>query len=313
MNKCPITYKNCRDKKYSPDGLNSLSPGLSMLDDIPLTAQEQRREAAARASKMSIQGVQPKLSVILKIKKHAFEIVDKGGTYIIKPQSDVFEQLPENEDLTMKLAKICGLNVPVHGMVYCKDGSLSYFIKRFDRYGKNKKYPQEDFAQLTGNTRETKYAWSMEKVIPVIAQHCTFPAIENVKLFHLILFCFLTGNEDMHLKNFSLITRGIITELTPVYDLLNTTIAMKNTKEESALPIRGKKRKLAKQDLIQYFGRERLNLNDKIIVRILESFTEKQQAIYDLIRNSFLNAEMKQKYQELVEERYKRLELSMPR
>ncbi|MFH1159422.1 MAG: HipA domain-containing protein [bacterium] len=310
MNKCPITYKDCGDRKYSPEGLKILSPGLSTLDDFPLTAQEQRREAAARAAKMSIQGVQPKLSVILKIKKHVFEVVDKGGTYIIKPQSDVYDQLPENEDLTMKLAKICGLNVPVHGMVYCKDGSLSYFIKRFDRYGKHKKYPQEDFAQLTGNTRETKYDWSMEKVIPVIAQYCTFPAIENGKLFHLVLFCFLTGNEDMHLKNFSLITRGIKTELSPVYDLLNTTIAIKNAKEESALPIRGGKRNLTRRDLIQYFGRERLNLNDKIIERILESFKEKKQAIDHLIQNSFLNAEMNQKYLELAEERYKRMELN---
>ena len=236
MNKCPITYKDCGTLKYSQEGLRSLSPLLSELDDFPFTAREQRSEAAARAVKMSIQGVQPKLSVILKIKQHSFQIADKGGTYIIKPQSDVYEQLPENEDLTMKLAKICGLDVPVHGMVYCKDGSLSYFIKRFDRYGKSKKYPQEDFAQLTGNTRETKYNWSMEKLIPVIAQHCTFPAIENIRLFNLVLFCFLTGNEDMHLKNFSLITRRIKTELTPAYDLLNTTIAIKNAQEEIALP-----------------------------------------------------------------------------
>lgn len=310
MNKCPITYKDCGDHKYSIDGLKILSPSLTTLEDFPYTAQEQRREAAARASKMSIQGIQPKLSVILKIKQGSFEVVDKGGTYIIKPQNDSYEQLPENEDLTMKLAEVYGLNVPVHGMVYCKDGSLSYFIKRFDRYGRNKKYPQEDFAQLTGNTRETKYDWSMEKVAPVIAQHCTFPAIENVKLFRLILFCFLTGNEDMHLKNFSLITRGNKTELTPVYDLLNTTIAIKNPKEESALPIRGKKSNLTKRDLIQYFGKERLNLNDKIIAKILQSFIEKRPALYDLIQNSFLNKEMKQKYLELSEDRYKRLELN---
>jgi serine/threonine-protein kinase HipA len=310
MNKCPITYTDCRDQKYSPEGLHTLSPALSALEDFPFTAQEQRREAAARAAKMSIQGVQPKLSIILKIKKHSFEVVDKGGTYIIKPQSDFYEQLPENEDLTMKLAKLCGLNVPVHGLVYCKDGSLSYFIKRFDRYGKNKKYHQEDFAQLTGNTRETKYDWSMERLVPVIAQYCTFPAIENIRLFHLVLFCFLTGNEDMHLKNFSLISRGVKTELTPAYDLLNSTIAITNAKEEMALPVRGKKSNLTKNDLIKYYGTERLGLNDKIIGNILESFKTKKQAINDLIQNSFLNINMKQKYLELVEERYKRMELN---
>jgi serine/threonine-protein kinase HipA len=310
MNRCPITYEDCGDRKYSVDGLKLLSRGLITLQDFPYTAREQRREAAARAAKMSIQGVQPKLSVILRITQGVFEVVDKGGTYIVKPQSDVYEQLPENEDLTMKLAKICGLNVPVHGMVYSKDGSLSYFIKRFDRFGKNKKYPQEDFAQLTGNTRETKYAWSMEKIVPVIAQYCTFPAIENVRLYRLLLFCFLTGNEDMHLKNFSLITRGVKTVLTPAYDLLNTTIVIKNAREEIALPMRGKKTNLTKRDLVQYFGRERLLLNDRVIASILGSFTEKKMAICDLIQKSFLNKEFKQRYQELVEERYKRLVLN---
>lgn len=310
MNRCPITYEDCGDRNYSVDGLKLLSRSLVTLQDFPYTAREQRREASARAAKMSIQGVQPKLSVILKIKQGVFEVVDKGGAYIVKPQSDVYEQLPENEDLTMKLAKICGLNVPVHGLVYSKDGSLSYFIKRFDRFGKNKKYPQEDFAQLTGNTRETKYDWSMEKIVPVIANYCTFPAIENVKLYRLVLFCFLTGNEDMHLKNFSLITRGVKTDLTPAYDLLNTTIAIKNVSEEIALPMRGKKANLTKRDLVQYFGRERLLLNAKVIASILESFTVKKMAIYDLIQQSFLNKELKQRYQELVEERYKRLDLN---
>jgi len=310
MNKCPITYQDCGDRKYSTDGLNILSRGLTTLDDFFLTAQEQRREAATRAAKMSIQGVQPKLSVILRIKNHSFEVVDKGGAYILKPQSGVYEQLPENEDLTMKLAKLCGLNVPVHGMIYCKDGSLSYFIKRFDRYGKNKKYQQEDFAQLTGNSRDTKYDWSTEKLIPVIAQYCSFPAVENIRLFNLVLFCFLTGNEDMHLKNFSLITRRNKTELTPAYDLINTTIAIKNAKEECALPIKGKKSNLTGNDLVQYFGKERLKLNDKIVARIIESYQEKKKSIFDLIEKSFLNSEMKQKYQELVEDRYKRLRIS---
>jgi serine/threonine-protein kinase HipA len=310
MNRCPITYQAIDDnRKYSREGLILLSPGLTSLDDFPLTAREQRIEAAIRAAKMSIQGVQPKLSAVLRIKKHYFEVVDRAGTYIIKPQSDIYSQLPENEDLTMKMAKICGLNVPVHGMVYCKDGSLSYFIKRFDRYGKNKKYPQEDFAQLTGNTRETKYNWSMEKLVPVIEKYCSFPAVENVKMFSLVLFCFLTGNEDMHLKNFSLITRGIKTELTPAYDLLNTTIAIKNAKEEVALPLRGKKKKLTRNDLIQYFGQERLGLNNRIIERIIATYGEKKKMMFDMIGNSFLNPEMQQKYLGVMDERFNRMKI----
>lgn len=257
MNKCPITYESCKGK-YSPSGLAKLSPRLTDLADLPYTAQEQRREAAKRVDKMSIQGVQPKLSARLSIKNNAFEIVDTKGTFIIKPQSDIFKEVAENEDVTMKMAKIFGIEVPLTGLVYSKDGSLSYFIKRFDRYGKNKKKHMEDFAQLTNNTRETKYNWSMEKLIPVLELHCTFPLLEKRKLFRRVLFCFLTGNEDMHLKNFSLIMHENKVELSPAYDLLNSTIAMEKAIEELALPLAGKKSKIKKEELFEYYGKKRL-------------------------------------------------------
>lgn len=111
---------------------------LTGLNDLPYTASELRREAANRAKKLSIQGVQPKLSANISVVEQELKVVDQIGTYIIKPQNDIFPELPENEDLTMRMAKIFGVNVPFHGMVYGKDGSLSYFIKRFDRYGKGK-------------------------------------------------------------------------------------------------------------------------------------------------------------------------------
>ncbi|MFO7524882.1 MAG: HipA domain-containing protein, partial [Ignavibacteriaceae bacterium] len=157
MNTCPITYEPCGDKKYSEKGLKLLSRNLTQLEDFPYTQEEQLREAAARAPKMSIQGVQPKLSAKLKVKKGIFEVVDKGGEYILKPQNIMYPQLPENEDLTMRLAEEIGLDVPLHGLIYSKDQKLTYFIKRFDRYGKGKKYAVEDFAQLSGNNRNTKY------------------------------------------------------------------------------------------------------------------------------------------------------------
>lgn len=116
---------------------------------------------------MSIPGVQPKLSARVSVKHNGFDITDSKGTFIIKPQSDTYREVPENEDLTMKMAKSFGIAVPLTGLVYSKDGSMSYFVKRFDRYGKNKKIHVEDFAQLTGNTRETKYDSSMEKLIQV--------------------------------------------------------------------------------------------------------------------------------------------------
>lgn len=242
MKRCPITYEKISDQEnYSQRGLRLLSPQLKNLSPLDLSADEQRQEAIARVGKMSIQGVQKKLSAKLKIKEGSFEIVDQNGHYILKPQSDIYPELPENEAITMTLAKTIGLEVPVHGLVYSKDNSLTYFIKRFDRIGHNKKLALEDFAQLSGEDRHTKYKSSMEKVIAIIEQFCTFPKIEFVKLFKLTLFNFLVGNEDMHLKNFSLITRDRKISISPAYDLLNSTIAQKNTKEEIALPLKGKK------------------------------------------------------------------------
>lgn len=303
MNRCPITYELCGMDKYSEKGLRMIAPKLTYLNDLPYTAVELRQEAANRAKKLSIQGVQPKLSAAISIVDQEFKIVDQFGTYIIKPQNDLFPQLPENEDVTMRMAKVFGLEVPFHGMIYGKDGSLSYFIKRFDRYGKGRKYATEDFAQLTGNTRDTKYRFTMEKLIPVLDEYCSFPAIEKVDFFKRVLFCYLTGNEDMHLKNFSLITKNGKTTLAPIYDFLNSTIAIKNPEEEIALTLKGKKSNLKATDFIEYYAKDRLQLNDKTVAIILEQIQQVIPKWKELLEISFLSEDMKEKYLNLLESR----------
>lgn len=303
MNICPITYKPCDDKKYSDQGLKLLSRNLTQLKDLPLTQEEQLREAAIRADKMSIQGVQPKLSAKLNVKDEVFDIVDRGGEYILKPQNNFYPELPENESLTMKLADLIGIEVPLSGMIYSSDGRFTYFIKRFDRYGRNKKLSLEDFAQLAGKSRETKYDYSMEKLVTLIDTSCTFPAIEKVKLFRLTIFNFLIGNEDMHLKNFSLITRDNKVELSPAYDLLNTTIVVPKSQEEIALPIAGKKRNLSAKILIDYFAKEKLKLNDTIISQVLNKIYSEWNNWEKIINISFLSNEMKENYLGLMRKR----------
>ncbi|MBU2445229.1 MAG: HipA domain-containing protein [Bacteroidetes bacterium] len=303
MNICPITYQLCGDAKYSNKGLKLLSRNLAHLNDLSLTQEEQLREAAVRADKMSIQGVQPKLSAKLNVKEEIFDIVDRGGEYILKPQNSFYPELPENESLTMKLAELIDIEVPVRGMVYSSDGKFTYFIKRFDRYGKNKKRSVEDFAQLAGKSRDTKYDYSMEKLVNIIDTFCTFPAIEKVKLFRFTVFNFLIGNEDMHLKNFSLITRDNKVGLSPAYDLLNTTIIVSNALEEIALPLAGKKRNLNLKILIDYFGKERLNLNYKIISQVLDKIKSAFDDWEKMITNSFLSSPVREKYFELVKAR----------
>ena len=303
MNRCPITYEECGSEKYSLKGLKLLSPGLLALNDFPYSAKEQIDEAVARAEKMSIQGIQPKLSVRLNVRRQIFEVVDAGGNYIIKPQHERYVALPQNEDLTMKLANAAGIEVPLHGMIYSKDGSLSYFIKRFDRLSKNRKVAVEDFAQLAGMNRQTKYDYSLEKLAELIETYCTFPAIEKVKLFKLVLFNYLAGNEDMHLKNYSLIRIEGKAQLAPAYDLINTTIAVKGASEESALPLAGKKKKIEKSDLFAYFARQKLGLNDNSITGVVDDLRVGMGKWPAIIERSFLAADLKKQYASLVSER----------
>ncbi len=303
MNRCPVTYEPCGSHRYSQKGLKLISSGLKNLALLDFTADELRSEATLRASRMSVQGVQPKLSAILDIKNGSFEIVDKNGRYILKPQHYLYPELPQNEDLTMHLASAIGIEVPLHGMVYAKDHSLTYFIRRFDRKGQKDKVAVEDFAQLAGMSRDTKYNYSMEKLVKLIDGYCTFPAVEKAKLFKRVLFNYLIGNEDMHLKNYSIIVRANKVELSPAYDLFNSTIVLKGDIEEIALTLKGKKRNLNKEVLINYFGKEVSGLTDKVMEKNLEDIRSKLAQWFVLIDNSFLSSGMREKYRVLLKMR----------
>jgi serine/threonine-protein kinase HipA len=309
MNRCPITYEPLPGgAAYSRKGLKLLNRNLASLASLEFTAEQQRQEAMSRAGKMSIQGIQLKLSAVLRITEGRFEVVDRGGRYILKPPSLDYPELPENEDVTMRMAAAVGIRVPVHGLLRSIDSSFTYFIQRFDREGRDR-LPLEDFAQLSGESRNTKSDSSMEKVAAVIEEFCTFPALERVKLFERTLFSFLVGNEDMHLKNFSLISRGEKVELAPAYDFLNTTIALKGAKEELALPVKGKKSKLTRNDLLDYFARERLQMNEKLLSDVLSRFAKALPAWRELLDYSFLSAGAKQRYAAILHERGKRMQL----
>ncbi|MFC2101119.1 HipA domain-containing protein [Bacteroidota bacterium] len=305
MKRCPISYELANQSLYSEKGLKILSQNLTHLALLEYTAAEQRAEAMSRASKLSIQGVQPKLSAILNIKEGKFELVDIGGKYILKPQHHIYPHVAENEDVTMRMAKSAGIDVPLHGMIWSKDNTLTYFIKRFDRTGHKERIPVEDFAQLAGLSRETKYNYSMEKLVKLIDKYCAFPVIEKAKLFKLVLFDFLTGNEDMHLKNFSVLRKADKIELSPAYDLLNSTILLKGDVEEIALPLAGKKKKLNRIILIDYFGKDCCQLTEKVIAQTLTDLIAAKPSFINLLETCFLSEEMKEKYLSLLENRCK--------
>lgn len=303
MSLCPITYEKISEGYYSRRGLKKLNPALVDLKFFPFDRQEIIREAQKRMTKMSIAGVQPKLSAQLSVKNSQFILVDRHGSYILKPGLSDYEDVPQNEDLTMRLASLSGIDIPLHGLIYAKDQSMIFFIRRFDRTGTAGKIHVEDFAQIAGKSRETKYDYSMEKLMTLIEQYCTFPMVEKTKLFRRVLFSWLVGNEDMHLKNFSIIHRDPVIELSPAYDLLNTTIVLANPTEEMALPLMGKKSNFNSEVFFEYFAKQRLGLNEKVIHRVADEMKDVFSEWVRLIEISFLNDENKEKYLDIVNQR----------
>jgi len=237
------------------------------------------------------------------------EIVDNGGRYIVKPPHLIYSELPENEALTMSLAANLDIEVPVSGLLLNSDRTHSYFVRRFDRVGWGKQ-PVEDFAQLSGASRDTKYDSSTERLIEIIDRFCTFPALERLKFLDRLLFAYLTGNEDMHLKNWSLITRDDKVELSPAYDLLNSTIPNPKSREELALTLHGRKSKLRANEFWRYLAAERLGLSQAFIEQIKARFAAACREWPARIEASFLSPEMRRRYTSLLEERRNRLGLT---
>ena len=305
---CPINLEPLpTGRSYSEPGLKSIHSKLKHLERLEYSYAAQLKEVRRRSDKMSIQGVQPKLSAVLKLKDSCFALVDRGGRFILKPNPLAYEEVPANEALTMRMAAEAGIEVPAHGLLRAKDASWVYFVKRYDRVGRTGKVHVEDFAQLSGATRETKYDSSLEQVVRLLEQFCTFPAIEKPKLAKRLLFCFLTGNEDMHLKNFSVWMQDGVVSLTPAYDLLNSTLVLENAKEESALPLRGKKRKLNKELWLNYFCKERLQLTEGQIDSVVKDLKEALPVWDRLIGQSFLSEERQLGYRTILYERANRL------
>ena len=311
MKFCPITLEPLAEQEaFSEKGLKAIHPQLTELKALPYTHEEQLRYARLSSDKTSIQGVKPKLSAVLSLKKKAFKFVDQKGRYILKPNPAPYQELPANEALTMTMAEAAGIDVPTNGMLPGKDGKWVYFVKRYDREGRSGKVHVEDFSQLTNATRQTKYNSSLKTVAQVVEQYCTFPALETPKLATRLLFCFLTGNEDMHLKKFSLWLRNGVVSLAPAYDLLNTTIVQENAPQESALPLNGMKTNLTRRLWFDYYFAERLHLKTRQIDELLDGFTSKMDVFRELIQRSHLGTEQKTRYLELFEARAQRIGLA---
>ena len=280
--------------------------------DVPLL--EYRHEDLDRLAEQviraqtSLTGVQPKLS--LNLSKHdgcsRLTIVGLWGDYIFKPQTERYPQLPENEDLTMHLAEAAKIKVVPHSLIRLADGKLGYITKRIDRSKNGEKIDMEDLCQLTLHPTEYKYKGSHEQIAKTIVQYSSTPKLDLTNYIQLLLFCFVTGNDDMHLKNFSLYRPSEGYLLTPAYDLLNVAIATPKDQEELALPLSGRKIKLRLNDFL--IAANTMGVEENVVLRLIEGLQRTLPKWQTLIRHSFLSEDMKTAYEELITSRLNRLQ-----
>ena len=252
----------------------------------------------------TVTGVQAKLSMdIQRIEQESrFTIVSMDGAYILKPQTTQYPYLPENEDLTMHLAQIAKIEVVPHILVRFEDGELCYLTKRIDRTTNGTRLPMEDMCQLTERLTERKYKGSYEQIAKAIRQYSHAPGLDLTNYWTMVLFCWLVGNSDMHLKNFSLYAPNTTEHvLTPAYDLVNTLLAIPEDNEELALTLNGKKRKLTRHD----FETAMLSsgLNEKVVSNIFRKFLRIYPQWEATIRASFLPEDLQEAYWQLIQQR----------
>lgn len=272
-------------------------------DEIEVLAAEVIR------SRTAVTGVQPKLSLHLfkdaGAKEHRFTMVGLWGGYILKPPTETWLQLPEVEDLTMHLARIAKIPTVPHALIRMSSGNLAYITKRIDRSGKGK-LAIEDFCQLTERITEDKYHGSHEQVAKGILKYSATSGLDLVRFFELVLFSFITGNADMHLKNFSLLEQpGLGMTLSPAYDLVNTALVNPADNEELALTLNGKKRKIDIQDFMTAMNG--CNITEQQQQNIFNKMAKSLPAWLEFIDMSFLSDDFKQKYKEIILQRMQRL------
>lgn len=311
MSKCLYCYQELEEgqREYHPHCARK----FFATRDVPLL--EYRHEDLDRLAEQviraqtSLTGVQPKLS--LNLSKHEgcsrLTIVGLWGDYIVKPQTEHYPQLPENEDLTMHLAEAAKISVMPHSLIRLADGRLGYITKRIDRTKNGEKIDMEDMCQLTLHPTEYKYKGSYEQIAKTIIQHSSIPKLDLTNFMQLLLFCFVTGNNDMHLKNFSLYRPSKDYQLTPAYDLLNVAIANPRDEEELALPLSGRKTRLRLDDFLN--AAKTMGLEEKVVLRLIAGLQKALPKWQTLIRHSFLSEDMMDQYEELVISRLSRLNL----
>jgi len=250
-------------------------------------------------SRTTVTGVQSKLSMDVnkggKDEPDRLTIVGLWGRYILKPKSEDFPWLPEVEDLTMHLASIAKIKVVPHTLIRFSDGELTYLTKRIDRDNRGTKLLMEDMCQISERLTADKYKSSYENIAKMIRKFSSAPMLDLVNFWEVVLFSWITGNSDMHLKNFSLISKEAGNYvLSQAYDLINVHLVFPEDTEELALTLDGRKKKIGRNNFVR--AMESSGLESKVIENIIKKFMNAAPKWYDFIDISFLSQELKEKY-----------------
>ncbi len=310
MKRCLYCYQPLEDNEIDFHSKCSKKIfGFSQPPSIPYTLKDIEGLALeVIRSQITLTGVQPKISLNIEKKTSGakrFTIVGVLGDYILKPQTSQYKSLPENEDLTMHLAEIAKIKTVPHSLVRFEDGSLAYITKRIDRNKKGFKIAMEDMCQLTEKLTEYKYKGSYEQIAKKIIIHSANPVLDIIRFFEVVLFSFLIGNSDMHLKNFSLYNKSGKYELTPAYDLLSTKLIIPEDKEDLALTLNSKKSNLKRKDFESLLSKY---VEAKTIENSFNKFRKAIPKWLKFIDKSFLSTAEKQVYKTIIERNSKILE-----
>jgi serine/threonine-protein kinase HipA len=312
-NKCLYCYEPLNGeidfhKKCSLDFFGTSIPPLIPYSIDQMT--ELAKDVVERS--VTIPGVQAKLSMSLV--KATVEKPDSrltvvgalGGNYIFKPPSEKYPEMPQNEHLTMRIAEAFNISVVPSSLIRLSSGELSYITRRVDRTENGYKIHMLDMFQIT--EAFDKYKSSMEKVGKALHSYSQNTMLDKIFYFELSLFCFLTGNNDMHLKNFSMIRSASGWVLAPAYDLLNVAIILPDDKEELALTLEGKKKKLSGENFIR-LG-QKLELTEKQTEGVFKRIVKNTPKAIEWIEKSFLSDDMKTAYKKMIEFRYMQLNIT---
>lgn len=305
MCKCLYCYKPLNDGEvdYHKSCARKIFESV-VVPALPYTRnniKELAREIVTAST--TVTGVQAKLSLDIargeKKEPQRFTIVGLWGRFILKPQTDRFANLPENEDLTMHLAEAAGIKTVPHSLIRFADGELCYITRRIDRTKKGGKIAMEDMCQLSERLTEDKYKGSYERIAKLIREYSSAPLLDIVNFWEVVVFSWLTGDADMHLKNFSLFNPKGAYMLTPAYDLLSTAIVMPEDEEELALTLNGKKKKIKREDFEKAMRDN--GMDDKAIANLFNKFEKALPKWYSIIKESFLPTYQQTKYREIIE------------